>query len=91
MRINSDDHDGFMYVVWDCDVCRFLQNVRWADDELNEYSVIAGFGDNKIHYKTIKANILIIPEAKLIYINPKENKEQLMMDLTNLVIERINQ
>lgn len=60
--------------VWHCNECRYLFDVVWADDDAHQY----GRGESA---RAVQAErIVIIPEARIIYINPP-------LDLRDLVIE----
>lgn len=89
MIVHADKVDHCQWRVWDCEACRFLTHVRWADDIENQYSVMIGFSNNKFVYKTISANVVIITESKIIFINSKQTKQELIEDFTDIFIERI--
>ena len=91
MIIHADYNMGHLYVVWDCDVCNYINTVKWVDDVKNEYCITVGYNRNlrQFIYKSVKAKILIIPEIRLIFINPKETKEQLLNEFTDIIIEGI--
>ena len=91
MKIHADYGDYHLWRVWDCEACKFLSGVKWVDDKENKYCVVVGFSHNKTNYQTINAKILIIPEVKTIYINPKQTKQELINDFTEIVMERAKQ
>lgn len=66
--------DPTAWRVWHCNECRYLFDVVWANDDTYQYGRIDPD-------RTVQAErIVIIPEARIVYINPP-------LDLRDLVIE----
>lgn len=78
-----------LYRVFDCDISNYRNDVVWVDDEESCYGIYCGInpaGDG-LKTKSISARILIMPEVLLVYINPKMSKDELVRELTDIVLE----
>ena len=77
--------DIFLWRVFDCDSSQFRTDVVWVDDDLNQY---AHYPNGVIRVMTydelniVKAKVLILQDIKLVYLNPKLDKDELESEET---------
>lgn len=85
MRLDArTDACAILYQVFDCEDGCYRNDVVWVDDEAGEYGVYIDIVNSIT--KGVKARILIIPEIRLIYINPKLSKDELVNDMADVIL-----
>lgn len=84
MYVTGDSNIGRrINLVWECEQCKKLENVKWVDDETNKYGIFTfNFG---YHVTTIQAKKIVIDlQALVIYINPIDIYDETETECTSL-------